>query len=35
MLSLLKQSEMRLPLCAMANANTDKLKSALKNYGLL
>ena len=27
--------EMRLPLCAMAKPNADKLKAALKNYGLL
>mgnify|MGYP001564322491 CR=1 FL=1 len=27
--------EMRLPLCAMAKSNADKLKAALKNYGLL
>lgn len=35
MLGLLKQNEMRLPLCAMAKANAEKLKTALKDYGLL
>jgi 4-hydroxy-tetrahydrodipicolinate synthase len=27
--------EFRLPLCPMADANKDKLKKALKDYGLL
>jgi 4-hydroxy-tetrahydrodipicolinate synthase len=35
MLGLLNTSEMRLPLCAMAKPNADKLKTALKNHGLL
>ena len=29
------RDEMRLPLCAMAKPNADKLKTALKDYGLL
>lgn len=35
MLGLLKQGEMRLPLCDMAKPNAEKLKMALKGYGLL
>jgi len=27
--------EFRLPLCAMADANKEKLKKALKDYGLI
>jgi 4-hydroxy-tetrahydrodipicolinate synthase len=27
--------EMRLPLCPMAPANLDRLKTALKDYGLI
>jgi len=27
--------EFRLPLCSLADANKDKLKTALKDYGLI
>ncbi|MEK9179681.1 MAG: dihydrodipicolinate synthase family protein, partial [Patescibacteria group bacterium] len=29
------QEEFRLPLCEMSDANKDKLKKALKDYGLI
>ncbi|MEW6027741.1 MAG: 4-hydroxy-tetrahydrodipicolinate synthase [Planctomycetota bacterium] len=34
MFGLLKQDQMRLPLCAMGKKNAEKLKNTLKDYGL-